>query len=132
MPIIRKEQIVARKNENGRRILCQKCMNNGDFQQIARNEILLRSAIQKLYGQGNIIFCDGCDINIYRFVSASEEKKPEESSELHLPEEESKPEESPTPDLSAEEVPPEEPPAYLSYIRQPEHDVFRKEGQIES
>lgn len=109
MPIIRKEQIIARRNETGRRVLCQKCMSDRDFQKIARKEILLRLTVEQLYSQGNIIFCDGCDINIYHFVSALEEKKPEESSELHLPEEESKPEDSSVHQLSAEEISPPKP-----------------------
>jgi len=129
MPIIRKEQIIAKRNETGRRVLCQKCMTDQDFQKIARNEILLRLTVEQLYSQGNIIFCDGCDINIYRFVSASEEKKPEKSSEVHLPEEELKPEESPVHHLSAKEISPKKPPAHLY---QPEYDVIGEEGQIES
>jgi hypothetical protein len=129
MPIIRKEQIIAKKNQTGRRVLCQKCMSDRDFQKIARNEILLRVTIEQLYSQGNIIFCDGCDINIYRFVSALEENKTEESSELHLSEEEVKPEGPPVPHVSAEEIPPQEPPAHLY---EPEFDLIGKEGQLES
>lgn len=129
MPIIRKEQIIARRNETGRCVLCQKCMSDRDFQTIARNEILLRVTIEQLYSQGNIIFCDGCDINIYRFVSGLDEKKPEESSEVHLSEDEAKREESPVPHLSAEEIPPKEPPTHLY---EPKYDVIGKEGQIES
>jgi hypothetical protein len=129
MPIIRKEQIIARRNATGRRVLCQKCMTDQDFQKIARNEILLRRTIEQLYSQGNIIFCDECDINIYRFVSALEEKKPEESSELHLSDEDAKPEQSPVLHLSAEKMAPKEPPAHLY---EPEYDVIGEEGQIEN
>ena len=129
MPIIRKEQIIARRNATGRRVLCQKCMTDQDFQKIARNEILLRLTIEQLYSQGNIIFCDGCDINIYSFVTALEEKKPEESSELHLSDEDAKPEQSPVLDLSAEKIPPKEPPPH---IYEPAYNILGEDVQRES
>lgn len=129
MPIIRKEQIIARRNETGKRVLCQKCMSDRDFQKIARNEIMLRVTIEQLYSKGNIIFCDGCDINIYRFISALEEKKPEESSEVHLPKEEVTPEESPVPHLSVEEIPPKDTPAHLY---ESEYNIIGEDVQRES
>lgn len=73
MAIIDKEEIIARKGQSGKQIVCRNCMSDKDLQQIARNEILLRGAIDDLYGKGKIIFCDSCDINIYRLISSAEQ-----------------------------------------------------------
>ena len=111
MPIIHKDSIVARRDEAGKRILCKNCMNDRDFQHVARNDIVLRSKIEILYRKGNIIFCDNCDINIYRLIIESENKESQEASAPHLSGEEQEPEVAPAPHLPEEEKEPEVAPA---------------------
>ena len=82
MAIIDKEEIIARKGQNGRQIVCKNCMRDIDLQQIAHNEILLRGAIDDLYGKGKIMFCDSCDINIYRFISSAEQQDTQASADI--------------------------------------------------
>ena len=82
MAIIDKEEIIARKGQNGRQIVCKNCMRDIDLQQIAHNEILLRGAIDDLYGKGKIMFCDSCDINIYRFISSAEQLETQKSADI--------------------------------------------------
>jgi hypothetical protein len=144
MPIIQKERIIARRNETGRRIKCQKCMNDRDFQQMAKNELLLGVTVEQLYSKGNIIFCDNCNINLYSFIPELEGKKLEEApvtplpeGELNLeeapvtplPEGEINPEEAPVPPLPEEEINLEEFPMHLY---PPQSSVFGKEDQQES
>ncbi|MGB6279184.1 MAG: hypothetical protein WBF55_06020 [Syntrophobacteria bacterium] len=144
MSIIQKEEIIARRNETGRRIKCKKCMNDRDFQQMAKNELLLRATVEQLYSKGNIIFCDACNINLYSFIFELEEKKLEETSvspssegEINpeefpvppLPEVKTNPEEAPVPSLPEVEINPEEFPMHLY---PPESSVFGKEDQKES
>ena len=144
MPIIQKETIIARRNETGRRIKCKKCMNDRDFQQMAKNELLLRATVEQLYSKGNIIFCDACNINLYSFIFELEEKKleetpvspssegeinPEEFPVPPLPEVKTNPEEAPVPSLPEVEINPEEFPMHLY---PPESSVFGKEDQKES
>jgi hypothetical protein len=80
-PIIDQEEIIARMEEGGKSIVCKNCMSEIDLKQIARNEIMSRAAIDDPYGKGKIIFCDSCDINLYRFVSELESMEAEESTE---------------------------------------------------
>ena len=82
MAIIDKEEIIARKGQKGRQIVCRNCMSDMDLQQIARNEILLRGTIDDLYGKGKIMFCDSCDINIYRFISSTEQLETQKSADI--------------------------------------------------
>lgn len=82
MAVIDKEEIIARKGQNGRQIVCKNCMRDIDLQQIAHNEILLRGAIDDLYGKGKIMFCDSCDINIYRFISSAKQQETQESADI--------------------------------------------------
>jgi hypothetical protein len=110
MPIIKKEAIIARTNETGRRIKCKKCLNDRDFQQMARNELLLRATVEQLYSKGSIIFCDRCNINLYSFIFELEEKKLEETPVSPLSEGEIDPEETPVSPLSEGEIDPEETP----------------------
>ena len=114
MPIIQKEIIIARKNETGRRIKCKNCMNDRDFQQMAKNELLLGATVQELYSKGNIIFCDNCNINLYSFIFELEGKNPEEAPVPPLPEEE----------INLEEFP--------MHLYPPQSSVFGKEDQQES
>lgn len=114
MPIIQKETIIARRNETGRRIKCKKCMNDRDFQQMAKNELLLRATVGQLYSKGNNIFCDNCNINLYSFIFELDEKKLEEA---------------PVPPLPEREINPDEFPMHLY---PPESSVFGKEDQKES
>ena len=86
MAIIDKEEIIARKGQSGKQIVCRNCMSNEDLQQIARNEILLRGTIDDLYGKGKIIFCDSCDTNIYRFISSAEQLETKKSADITSPE----------------------------------------------
>lgn len=81
MPIIDQKEIIARMEEGGKSIVCKNCMSDIDLQQIARNEIMLRGTIEDLYDKGKIIFCDSCDINVYRFISAAESIEAEQSTE---------------------------------------------------
>ena len=129
MPIIQKEIIIARKNETGRRIKCQKCMNDRDFQQMAKNELLLGATVQQLYSKGNIIFCDNCNINLYSFIFELEGKELEEAPVPPLPEGEINPEEAPVPPLPEEEINLVEFPMHLY---PPQSSVFGKEDQQES
>lgn len=80
-PIIDQEEIIARMEEGGKRIVCKNCMSEIDLKQIARNEIMLRGTIDDLYGKGKIIFCDSCDINVYRFICALESIEAEDATE---------------------------------------------------
>ena len=129
MPIIQKEIIIARKNETGRRIKCKKCMNDRDFQQMAKNELLLGATVEQLYSKGNIIFCDSCNINLYSFIFELKEKKPEEAPVSPLPEGEIIPEEFPASPLPEGEINLEEFPMDL-YTQK--SSVFGKEDQQES
>ena len=144
MPIIQKEEIIARRNETGRRIKCKKCMNDRDFQQMARNELLLRATVEQFYSKGNIIFCDSCNINLYSFIFELEEKKLEETPVSPLSEGEINPEETPVSPLSEGEINPEETPVsplsegeinpeeFPVHLYPPESNVFGKEDQKES
>jgi len=129
MPIIQKETIIARRNETGRRIKCKKCMNDRDFQQMAKNELLLRATVEQLYSKGNIIFCDACNINLYSFIFELEEKKLEETPVSPLSEGEINPDEFTVSPLSEGEINPDEFPMHLY---PPESSVFGKEDQKES
>ena len=89
-------------------------MNDRDFQQMAKNELLLRATVEQLYSKGNIIFCDACKINLYSLIFELEEKKLEET---------------PVSPLSEGEINPDEFPMHLY---PPESSVFGKEDQKES
>jgi len=84
MPIIQKEDIIAMRDESGQRILCNNCMSEQDFQKIARKDIILRGTAEVLYRKGNLIFCDECDINIYRLIIKSDQKEAEKAPAPHL------------------------------------------------
>lgn len=84
MPIIHKENIIATRDESGRRILCNNCMSEEDFQKVARTDIILRGTVEVLYRKGNVIFCDECDTNIYRLIIKSDPKQAEKAPAPHL------------------------------------------------
>ena len=75
MPIIEIEDILARRDEAGRPVSCKNCLSEKDLQQIAYNEIMLRGTIEDLYREGKIVFCDSCEINMYRFISSAEKNE---------------------------------------------------------
>ena len=91
MPIISKESIFAMRDKGGKRILCKNCMSDRDFQHVARNDIVSRNKLEILYRKGNIVFCDGCEMNIYRLIIESKDKESQEASAPHLPAEEKEP-----------------------------------------
>jgi hypothetical protein len=122
MPIIQKENIIAMRDESGQRILCNNCMSEQDFQKVARSDIILRGTVEVLYRKGSLIFCDECDINIYRLIIKSDQKEAEKAPVAHLvepTEQEIRPEE-----LLSEELLPEDLEVSL-----PELDVSEKQDK---
>ena len=107
MPIIQKENIIAIRDESGKRVLCSNCMTEKDFQKVARSDIILRAIVEALYRKGNIIFCDECDINIYRLIIKSDQKEAEKTPAPQLveaTEQELRPEEFLPEDLLPEDL----------------------------